>query len=250
MYFRDFVVHLIVLLVVVPASIVSQDKQPLRLDNGRLPTLAENLKRHNIATTPQALKEALRNPNAEIRYLAALKLAEDGAKDAIPSLQSTLGAEKDHQAHLNISLALAQLGDSKGFDALQATCNDNHEDAGRRMIAARYMLDLDRQGCSSAVIDQLRSGVDAESRIQAMDLLPRFQNISQDDQQKILNLLVVNLSDSTPAVRIAASEALGSQGGVAAVPYLQAAVAREKDDTVRSAMQSDLQTLQDRTKQQ
>jgi HEAT repeat protein len=81
-----------------------------------------------------------------------------------------------------------------------------------------------------------------------MELLNRFQNVTQDDQQKILKLLVVNLSDSMPEVRVAASEALGSQGGAAAVPYLQSALTREKDESVRSAMQSSLQLLQDQNK--
>jgi HEAT repeat protein len=227
---------------------MGQDRQLPRHDNGRLTTLAESLKRHNIGTTPQALKDALRNPDAEIRYLAALKLAENGDKEAIPTLQSTLGAEKDPQAHLNISFALAQLGDKKGFDALRETCSDNREDANRRMIATRYMLDLQHQSCLGSVIDQIRPGIDAESRIQAMELLNRFQNVTQDDQQKILKLLVVNLSDSMPEVRVAASEALGSQGGAAAVPYLQSALTREKDESVRSAMQSSLQLLQDQNK--
>src|SRR4051812_20502849 len=151
MYFRTPVIYLIILFVAVPATFIGQDKT-IRPGDGSLPTLADSLKRHHIATTPAALKDALRNPNAEIRYMAALKLAENRDKDAIPAMQSALGAEKDPQAHLNISFALAQLGEKAGFDALQATCDDSHEDAGRRMIAARYLLDLEHQGCSSAVI--------------------------------------------------------------------------------------------------
>jgi hypothetical protein len=76
--------------------------------NGALPTLGELLKGHNIELTQPALVGALTNADPEVRYLAALKLAEDKEDGAIPAIKDALTSEGVPWTRMNI--ALAQLG--------------------------------------------------------------------------------------------------------------------------------------------
>src|ERR1700757_1227436 len=81
-----------------------------------IPTFGELLRRHNIELTQSALIAALKNPDPDVRDLAAQKLAEDGATEATPAIIQALAAERVPWTRMNIALALAEMGESIGFD--------------------------------------------------------------------------------------------------------------------------------------
>jgi len=111
------------------------------------------------------------------------------------------------------------------------------------MDAARLLLTLRDESCLSSVLDVLDSP-NVAGRSQAMYLLPEFRTLSKADSDRSLNLLVKALNDPSASIRIIASDVLGKLGKTAAIPYLEAAVAAEQDDDVRSQMQTDLRSLQ------
>jgi HEAT repeat protein len=84
---------------------------------------------------------------------------------------------------------------------------------------------------------------DADSRIQALSLLPRYRALSNVQSREILESVVRCLGDETPAVRIAASAALSEVAKQSAIPYLENAMASEHDDAVRLQMRAKLESL-------
>ena len=216
--------------------------------NQRLTTIEESLQRHDIALTTTALVGALKSSDAEVRWLAAQKLANDRESDTIPAIKKALAVERVPATKVNIAYALAQMGEEKGFATLKSTC-DNAEVRGYlRMIAALYMLNLHNEDCLNAAVAILQSKADSDSRIQALSLLPRNQHVTLDDSSKIFNLIRRALTDPDPSVRMAAGHALGTLGNTSAIPDLQRAIANEKDETFRSSMQTDLQNLRQKKK--
>jgi HEAT repeat protein len=209
--------------------------------NKRLTTIEESLQRHDIALTRTALLDALRSSDAEVRWLAAQKLANDGAKDTVPSILEALTAEKVAETRVNIAYAVAQLGAQKGFATLKGTCDNPAIRADVRMVAATYMLNLHHEDCLSDVMTILQSRADPDSSVQALYLLPRFQQVSED---YLLKAILDALVSGTPAVRIAASNALGTVGNPSAIPFLQNAITKEQDEAVRFQMRTDLHKLE------
>jgi HEAT repeat protein len=219
--------------------------------NGRFPTIDEALQSHHIGLDKPALVKALRNQDAEVRSLAAQKLAELNATETVPAILDSMAAEKKPAIHVNIAFALAQLGEPRGFEALQDACRNPGTRPDLRVLAARYMRDLnhDDQVCRSALLDMLQSQTDADSRAQAASLLPRFQDLSLEESQKILQGVLKALEAPEPMVRLAASHALSQIGNKATIPRLESAITNESDQAVRSQMQLDLQELQRDKKQ-
>src|ERR1700746_2374659 len=151
-----------------------------------LPTFGELLKRHNIELTQSALIAALKNPDPEVRALAAHKLAEDGATEAIPLIMQALASEKVPWTRMNIALALASMGESIGFDTLENNCKSNDMSGGIRTTSAEYLLRFNRDSttCLSGVLDVLKGGSNGY-RMVAAALLPRYHNLSMEDSEKV-----------------------------------------------------------------
>jgi HEAT repeat protein len=83
---------LIVIPLAVGISVFSQERSSA--SSGHFATFSELLKDHNIERTTSALIVALQNPDAYVRGLAALVLAEDRTSSAIPAIKEALTAEK------------------------------------------------------------------------------------------------------------------------------------------------------------
>jgi HEAT repeat protein len=218
--------------------------QSVGIRDGRLPTTEERLKRHNVSSNTPALVDALRNPNPEVRYLAAQKLAEDKNKEAIPEIARALDSETVPATQITIAFALAQLGDTRGFVALSKSCDDQAIRASLRVRAAGYLLNLNDESCLKAVMAVLRSDVDFDSRMLGLSLLGRFHHVSDEDSKSMCAAAVQSLNDPTPAVRISASTALVALGNPAAIPALERAVDSEMDQAVKNQMKSNLERLQ------
>jgi hypothetical protein len=99
---RIILLTLILLFGVIPSTSAQQSPE-VHVDIGgpASNTVSDILRRHNIGLTEAALLRALKNPDAEVRWPAAMKLAEDKAVDAIPAVRHTLSAEKVPRARVN-----------------------------------------------------------------------------------------------------------------------------------------------------
>lgn len=221
-------------------------------ENGRLPTLTDRLKQYGIASTPSALSVALRSSEADVRELAALKLAEDNVKDAIPSIEQALNVENNGDTKINIAFALGQLEDRRGIDTLTTSCNNSSLNVGSRIRAARYLLHLHDESCLSAVVNivQSQAGSEPDYRTEALSLLPSFGRVSDADSKRIVMIVAASLADPTPAVRISASDALVRLGKVDAIPALRNAIKVEQEESVLLQLNAALQSLQKSSTQQ
>jgi HEAT repeat protein len=202
------------------------------------------LKVHHVDLTTESLVRALKNPDAQVRYLAAEKLAEDNKREAIPSIAVALTAESAPAARVNIAYALAMLKDDRGVTALNAQCENSDIPGFLRVRAAGYLLNLHSESCLDSILGILESGADPDSQSQALSLLPEFHRASNEDSQRIFDLVVKGLAEQTPAVRIEASITLGRLRNTSAIPYIESAMGNEKDEAVRSQMQAAIEALQ------
>jgi hypothetical protein len=210
--------------------------------NSRPVTVAERLKQRGVSLTRQGLVLALRSSDPETRFLAAEQLAYEGAKETVPDIRDALRRESSPLAEINISYALAQLEDRDGFKALEEGCSNDKLAPNLRLVAARYLLDLHRNYCISSVLTILQN-TNPVDRMQALSLLPKFEQLSDSDVARMLSLVLVALQDPIPAVRISAGDVIAVIGGKSVDEDLRAAMDREGDDVVRSQLQSDLQRL-------
>jgi hypothetical protein len=107
-----------------------------------------------------------------------------------------------------------------------------------------YLLDLKDESCAKSILEVLQSSVGSGLRILALSQLSRFQHLSPSDSQRVTSIIVNNLADAAPDVRIAASNALSYFPSPLARSSLETAILKEQDPAVRSLMASDLQRLQ------
>jgi len=227
-------------------------QQPPEVGRVKLYRYGELLQQHNIELTEPALINALKNPDPDVRYLAAMKLAEGKAFATIPAIEEAVRVEKDPRDQVNMALALGLLSDQIGLAKLKKVCADKNFVPEFRLYAVRYMFDLHSQkdeDCLAAA-EQLAASrnVNIGDRVSALSLLPSFQNLTTDESPKIVNLVANCLEDSEPVVQLAASSALVNLGGASAIPYLRSAIAREKDENVRAALERDLKKLEESAK--
>ena len=215
--------------------------------SGPPPTLRQLLTTRNINLTESSLVEALRNPDPEVRSLAALVLAEDKARDTLPAIQEALQSEKVPQTKTNIALALAELGEQKGFATLESMCGNRDVPAYLRGYATIYMLDLHHESCLGAIFEVLQS--DSDTRALALSQLPKFSNVSEDEAQRIVTVTLAALADVAPSVRISASAALSRLAPSTAISALETALATEQNAAVKSQMEFNLRQLQSRKSQ-
>ena len=220
----------------------------------RLSRYGDLLREDHIELTKPALIRALKNPNPEVRYLAAMKLAEDKATDAIPEVKEALAAEKTPRTRVNIAVGLGLLGDPDGRDELKRLCADENFPPEFRLYAVRYMFDLsveNDEGClnaAEAIVQMVAA--DYDHRIRALELLPRFRDLTPEDSKKVYELVVGRLDDPEPTVRMQASEALVDLGDpAAAVSSLETAIAKEKEESVRVVFEKSLEKLRGHLKE-
>jgi HEAT repeat protein len=213
---------------------------------GHFESWKQTLQNRKIQLTEESLLAALRNPDPDIRSLAALVLAEDKAGEAVGAIEHAAAHEKARETQIDMALALALLSDNQGVRMLQQACDDPGTPANLRMYAAKYILDTKNKGCLSVVENFLLSAPDSGSRRLAFSEIVRFQHVSDADAHKIFAALVTSLGDPEPQIRMGASGALAELGNQSAVPELQKAIAAESGDAVRSSMQSDLRKLREK----
>jgi HEAT repeat protein len=232
-------------LVVTPSIALSQNTP--QAGSLKLNTAGEILREHNVELTESALVQALKSSDGLVRYLAAMELSEKKAVNATAPIQEALSVERIPRDRVNMALALGLLGDQTGPKELKRICADRNFVTEFRLYAVRYMFDLhllNDEDCLSAIEEVLESK-DAESsdRISALSLLPGFQNITEEQSQKLFKLTIKQLGNTEPGVRLEASRTLAALGRASAIPDLQRAMAKERDENIRSTLQSDLEKL-------
>lgn len=237
-----------------PRTGLSQDAP--RVGHVELRRYGDLLRQHGIELTEPALINALKNPDSSVRFLAAMKLAEDKIGSAIPAVEQALVAEKVPRTRVNIALALGLMGDEKGSAELRKICADTIFVPEIRLYAVRYMFDLgvrNDQNCLVAA-EEIAHTIDPENfqlvadRQSALELLTRFQDLTPEESRKVFEVVTDRLDDPEPSVRIAASQALVQLANIAAIPYLQGAIAKEQDEGIRSLLEKDLNKLQAKSK--
>lgn len=213
-------------------------------------TFGDLLKLHNIELTQQGLVAALRNTDPEVRYLAAHKLAEDKAVETIPAIKDALATEKVPWTRMNIALALAEMGESIGFDTLEDNCKNNGTSGAIRTRSAEYLLRFNRDSatCLSGLLDLLKGGSNGDMAA-AAELLPRYHNLSKEDSETVFTGLVEALHASGPAVRMAAGEALANLGDRRGITELERAIRDEQEEVVRLQLEEDLKKLRNKIRQ-
>lgn len=236
---------LIVSLLLATASIAGQ--QAPEVSKAKLFTYGELLRQHNVELTESALTNALKSADADVRYLAAMKLAEDKASDAIPSIRQALEIEKAPRDRVNIALALGLLGDQNGAAELKKVCEDGSFVPEFRLYAIRYVLDLhahDDRDCMTAAREIAASGTTTVAdRVTALSLLTQFGSLTPEEVRKTSTIMQKSLDDPEPTVRMAASNGLAGLGATSAAPFLARAIAKEKDQNVRAVFAADLEKL-------
>ena len=228
------------------AKPVAKNGPPIVSKDGPLITVADALRQHHIELTNEALVDALQNPDAEIRGLAAIQLAETNVRVAIPDIISAVNKETSPLTRANIAHALTMLGEETGFSVLKNMCNSADIPGHFRTLAARYLLDINDGSCLDAVLSILQTDKEPSSHMAALDVLPRFKNVSESDFRKMYALDVKDLTNPDVTVRLYASNTLVALGGDSAVGDLQGAIAAETDEVVRTQMEANLRRLQEK----
>jgi hypothetical protein len=113
-----------------------------------------------------------------------------------------------------------------------------------RMDAAQSMVfGLGREDCLSDVLEVLRSALapdDFEAPVIALNLLPRFRQVSPSQLDEMRDLAAVYLKSPQSAYRMVASQCVRDLGGPWAISQLRAALDAEREEGIRSSIAKDL----------
>ncbi len=213
---------------------------------GRGRTFAEELQSRNVQLTKPALINALKSTDGEIRYLAAMKLAEDKAVEAVPAILDALAAETLPVTRTNIALALAYMGEERGFSTLEDTCASRGWGPRSRTDSAGYLLTLGRESkvCLNALLDILQSEPDNSGyKMVAAELLPRFHGLTPEEMHAVFLGLKQCLASSDAAMRLSAGKAFVDLRQSDAIPVLQKVISKEEYGEVRTQLEADLKAL-------
>jgi hypothetical protein len=202
-------------------------------------TFASGLERHQVPLTHQALIVALRDPNGEVRSLAAAQLAAMDDHPALPDINRALADERDPQVQVNLAGAATWLGSVHALDQLQTLCRDINVPPTIRLDAARYVSHKEVATCFSAVDQIERTDQNPDTRVLALQTASRYRGQSSKAQ----SLSVSALSDVEPSVRIAAADALSYLHAKSSIEALSHALQVEGDDTAREHIREAIRVL-------
>jgi hypothetical protein len=222
---------------------------PTGAGGGPLRPLADSLRAKGIELTEPALISALRNPDPEVRSLAAMKLGEDHDSDAVPAVETALADEKVLKARIEISMALWSLHDPKGAASLREMCEDASLSI-RTIVDVVQDLDVIGESsapCAGRLTSFLETHKDTDSRSIALSALPAVIRWAPKAQAaRLTELVQAMLADNDPVVRMESGHLLAQIGSPSSAVALRDAIDRESDNGVRSSLQRDLLKLQPR----
>jgi HEAT repeat protein len=203
-------------------------------------TFAAGLERHHIPLTESALIEALRDPDGEVRSLAAAQLAAMDNHPALKNIVRAVEDERDPQVQVNLAGASTWLGSRTGLEQLERMCADINVPSTVRLDAARYVSNKSVAACFPAVQDIARNEQDPSIRVLAIQAAVSYRG--QTDRAQ--TVAITALADIDPSVRIAAADALHSLRATDTIGALTRALQTEGDDTAREHIREAIRVLQ------
>lgn len=206
-------------------------------------TIADALARHHIELTQSALVEALRNPDKEVRGLAAWQLLETKANDSLPQIMQALRDESDPATKVNLASAAAYFGAKEGTAELAKVCHESGLPASARIDAARHLFDLKDHSCMPDLLKLITSASDSETRVMVLNLVSPRPGLTPAERAQMTRVSVEMLRDKQPRYRLKAAVFLANLHDTNAIPYLRRAIQVERDEPIRSQMQSSLNSL-------
>ena len=198
---------------------------------------------YSVKVTRENLRVALfSNDNAQVRYLAAWWLADQGQKDVIPDIYQAFEVESAPRPKAYLACALAELGDHRGVEALHQFCKNDALPLDLRLDVVRFLLEIHEAPCITPIVEALKGSWPYNWQAQAM--IPHIKGLSSSDSEQLRVLLLDRLSDQGSAVRMVTAQTLSELHDTSAIPAVQAAIAKECDSTVRKSMEDSLKNLQ------
>ena len=239
------------------AVVVITQGQTRAVDGKPVPDMDERVlqEKYHIVPNKEGLLGALRHERGEVRTFAALKLAADGQKDAIPPILAALTVETIEGVKINLAIAAVQLAAEDGMKALKSMCEDPSWSPGLRMIAAQGMIGFfggeaapssqtALQGCLASAWSVLRSPGDNQAAVMAMNLVARVRQIPPTQRQEIRDIGAMYLRDQAPELRMAASRFIREMAGDSwAVSQLRAALDVEREEAIKMVIARDLAAI-------
>ena len=211
------------------------------------PTSEAYLASRHVSSDLPSLRNALKNPDREVRGVAAGVLAEIGDVRSIPLLKEAIRVEQNPYVKINLSSALASLQDLQGNAALIGTCGNRNEAGPLRLTAATQVLRTgDSISCLGSVVDILRDDPSPPNRELGLQYLRRVTFAPSSLLSELREVLVASLSDPAPINRQYAGESLYIFGDCSTIRAFQRAVQVEKEEKTKDHMQDDLTRLQAR----
>ena len=201
------------------------------------PTMEEGLQSLHIGTSRDALVAALHNSYPAIRGLAAMKLASDGDRSAVPAIRHALKVEPDRLERFNIARALRLLGDPDGNSELAKICSDPAERSDWRLEAADELAPSVGRDCFSSVVSILASSdnpvLTGSSLETLLKLNWRDSMSQQSEEREMAHGLVLALSSSIPDVRQKAAQCIVKYRVIDSVSALRKATDKEPDPATK-----------------
>jgi HEAT repeat protein len=170
------------------------------------------------------------------------------ATDSLPEIIRAAEIEQDTLTKVNIAAAATWLGSPDGLNMLKRVCEDSTLPPYARQNAARNVFDKGDHACFSAVADLMLPSADLGTRIGALYLLSQLHDRTEEESKRVLQLLVASLTDPDLRVRLETCQGLRWLNKPEAITPLRNALATEREEIVRTQMQSTLDSLVNRSR--
>ena len=211
-------------------------------------TSREALLEKGIGVDPKSLIEALSNPDAEIRGLAAMRLATDHISSGVPALRNAIPNESDQLAGFRMAMSLASLDPESGEPYVISLCQNVALGAAQNINAANVLSDLDPiaavRSCGptlEAIIEKRASAPDEAAR--ALSSLARLQpKLADASAVKLRKISIELLSSKEYSLRFAAITWLTHDESDEARRAILRASDSEKDPGLRSTLRHSMES--------
>lgn len=213
------------------------------------------LRAHGVALTKHGVVAALRSKNIEVRQAAADVLVDRWPQIAGSAIEQVMRKDPDGFTRVRMATDVARLGDTAGREALINECHNATEWGSIRMDAAGALTEeFKDDSCLDVIVGILQSDSDPRdtgAKGWALQLTPHLiGRLDREQSHKLFELVMKSLDDPWPGIRTTASMMLEQIGDAAAIPSMEAAIAKEKDVNGRLMMIRMLQVLQNKKTRQ
>jgi HEAT repeat protein len=206
-------------------------------------TFEQALRQRHVGITQPALIAALRSPEKEVRGLAAAELAEIKATAALPDIIRAAQDERDALTQVNIAAAATWMGSAEGLQMLKNICADPKQSAYVRIHAAGNVFDKQDHACFPALVEMMRPTAETDARIGALERASQIRPKTEQESKLVLSLALEALADQDIRIRLEACDALRWLNDPAAIAPLRRLMENEREEAVRSQMESSLNYL-------